>query len=70
MRVEVRSRTDLTVSSVQHVAQLDDYSVSPTPEGPPVPVLFKHPRNLEGGDSLLQIPVDVSDCTSNTLCSS
>ncbi len=62
----MRTRTYLTVPSVEDITQLDDYSVAPTPEGPPIPVLFKHPRNLQGGDCLLQIPVDVSDCTSST----
>lgn len=57
--------TYLTIPSVQHIAQLDHHSVSSTPEGPPVPILFKHPRNLQGGDCLLQVPMDVPDCASN-----
>ena len=57
--------TYLTVPSVQHVAQLNHHSVTPTPEGPSIPILFKHPRNLQGGDCLLQVPMDVPNCTSN-----
>ena len=55
-------RTYLTVSPVKHVAKLDHHGVAATPEGSSISILFKYPRNLQGGDGLLQIPMNVSDC--------
>ena len=59
------SLTDLAVAAVEHIAQLHHCGVTAHPADVAL-VLGQHPRHLQAGQRLLQVAVDVANCSSSS----